>query len=305
MSDGQQPLPVVRPDQLPRAEPLFERIAIFGLGFIGGSIALAARQVWPSALVIGVDNNDVLEAAMRLHAVDVGADDPVVAAEADLVVLAAPVLENVRLVAEIAEHLRGSAVVTDVGGSKRAVVDAAAGLPARLAFVGGHPLAGAPRRGIDAARPDLFVGRPWLLTPPAPDAPGLDRLITFVQRLGSDPRVMSPAEHDHLVSYLAQLPQVVVSTLMQVIGEQIGERGLNLAGRGLLDTTRLAAAPAAVWKDVLAANADLAGRALDAYIEMLTFVRERLESGETIEGLFESAAYWRGRMPARRASEPS
>ena len=135
MSDGQQPLPVVRPDQLPRAEPLFERIAIFGLGFIGGYIALAARQVWPSALVIGVYNNDVLEAAMLLHAVDVGADDPVVAAEADLVVLAAPVLENVRLVAEIAEHLRGSAVVTDVGGSKRAVVDAAAGLPARLAGI--------------------------------------------------------------------------------------------------------------------------------------------------------------------------
>lgn len=305
MSTSGQALPIVRPGQLAEAEHLFDRIAIVGLGFIGGSIALAIRQVWPKTLIIGVDQNEVLETATQLHAVDVAADDVVVAAEADLIVLAAPVAETIRLLPELPLDIPGSAVVTDVGGSKRAVVDAAAHLPERLAFVGGHPLAGAPRRGILAARPDLFVGRPWILTPLSPASDGLERMRRFVAALGADARVMTAVEHDHLVSYLLQLPQLVVSTLMQVLGEQIGEHGLGFAGRGLIDTTRLASTPAHTWKDVLATNDDLAGRALDAFIEMLTYVRGQLESGETIEGLFDSAAYWRERMPIRRASDPS
>lgn len=304
MSTGGDPLPLVIADSLSEAEPLFDRIAIVGLGFIGGSIALAVRQAWPKALIIGVDRNDVLETAIRKHAVDVGADDLVVAADADLVILAAPVCDNIRLLSEIPPNVPGRALVTDVGGSKRGTTEAAVRLPPRLAFVGGHPLAGGPRRGIDAARADLFVGRPWVLTPHVPAAEGLDRLTRFVTGLGADVRVMTPLEHDHLVSFLTQLPQVVVSTLMQVLGEQIGEHGLGFAGRGLIDTTRLAAAPGHTWKDVLATNDDLAGRALDAFIEMLTFIRGRLGSGETVEGLFESAAYWRERLPVRRPSDP-
>jgi len=263
------------------------------------------RQVWPKALVIGIDQNDVLETAIRKHTVDVAADDLVVAAEADLIILAAPVAVNIRLLSEIPLNIPGRALVTDVGGSKRATVEAAMRLPPRLTFVGGHPLAGGPRRGIDAARADLFIGRPWMLTPHSPTAEGLDRLTRFVSGLGADARVMTPLEHDHLVSYLTQLPQVVVSTLMQVLGEQIGEHGLGFAGRGLIDATRLAAAPGQTWKDVLATNDDLAGRALDAFIEMLTFIRGRLDSGETIDGLFESAAYWRERLPVPRPSDPS
>jgi prephenate dehydrogenase len=143
-----------------------------------------------------------------------------------------------------------------------------------------------------------------MLTPHSPAAEGVERLTQFVSGLGADAHVMTPLEHDHLVSYLTQLPQVVVSTLMQVLGEQIGEHGLGFAGRGLIDTTRLAAAPGQTWKDVLATNDDLAGRALDAFIEMLTFIRGRLDSRETIEGLFESAAYWRERLPLRQSSDP-
>jgi prephenate dehydrogenase len=302
MSGGPS-LPIVCPDRLPTADLVFERIAILGLGFMGGSLAMAARQVWPGALVIGVDTNDVLETAMRLHAVDVGADDPVIAAEADLVVLAAPVAHNIALLGTLARSIAGNAIVTDLGASKRAVVEASASLPARLVFVGGHPLAGGPRRGIDAARPDLFIGRPWILTPVGGGSEPVERLKRFVAGVGAEPHVMMPAEHDRLVAYLNQLPQVVVNVLMQVLGEQLGDAGLGFAGRGLADTTRLAAAPGHIWKDVLATNKDMAGAALDTFIEMLSFVRERLDSGETVEGLFESAAYWRGRLPIRRAGD--
>src|SRR3954471_10681452 len=200
-------LPVIQPGRpLPStgAPPVFEKIGIIGLGLIGGSIALASRQLWPKALVIGVDNKDVLETAMRLHAIDVAADDPIVLAEADVVILAAPVKANIALLAELDENVRQPAVITDTGSTKREIVAAAGLLPARFTFVGGHPLAGAAHGGLEHARPDLFSARPWLLTPayaPSRDVrasarqagedvadPAVIKLTEFVQALGAVPR---------------------------------------------------------------------------------------------------------------------
>src|SRR5262245_37396288 len=146
MSEGKQ-LPVLQPGRLPGQTPIFQRVGIVGLGLIGGSIALAARQIWPGALVIGVDRKDVLERAMVLHAIDVAADDAVVLAEADLVILAAPIQQNLQILRELADNVSGSAVITDTGSTKREIVEAAVSLPGRLTFIGGHPLGGAARGG--------------------------------------------------------------------------------------------------------------------------------------------------------------
>src|SRR5215471_3592713 len=135
-------LPLVKP---PQAVPVFERIGIVGLGLIGGSIAIASRQLWPTSLVIAVDNKDVLETAMRLHAIDVAADDMIVLAECDVVILAAPVRQNVALLAQLDGNVRTAAVVTDTGSTKRGIVEAARRLPPRFTFVGGHPLGGAAK----------------------------------------------------------------------------------------------------------------------------------------------------------------
>src|SRR6266508_1616968 len=143
-------LPVIQPGQRPVGQtPIFDKIGIVGLGLIGGSIALKARELWPSSLVIAVDNKDVLETAMRLHAIDVAADDLVVLAEADLVILAAPVRQNLALLDELDEHVRQVAVVTDTGSTKREIVDAAKTLPPRFRFIGGHPLGGAATSGLE------------------------------------------------------------------------------------------------------------------------------------------------------------
>src|SRR6185295_14707909 len=173
-------------------------------GLIGGSIALASRQIWPSALVIGVDGKDVLETAMRLHAIDVAADDLIVLAEADVVILAAPVLQNIALLEQLDENVRTSAVVTDTGGTKRAIVDAARALPPRFAFVGGHPLGGAAKAGLEHARPDLFNGRPWLFTP-AGDGTGaaVEKLSAFARALGATPHVFDAAAHDRVLAFLS------------------------------------------------------------------------------------------------------
>src|SRR5499427_7516645 len=116
-------LPVIQPREAKeRQRPIFEKIGIVGLGLIGGSIALKARELWPSSLVIAVDNKDVLETAMRLHAIDVAADDLVVLAEADVVILSAPVKQNIAVLGDLDANVRTPAVITDTGSTKRRIV---------------------------------------------------------------------------------------------------------------------------------------------------------------------------------------
>jgi prephenate dehydrogenase len=299
-------LPVIQPGQRPAAQkPIFEKIGIVGLGLIGGSIALKARELWPTSLVIAVDNKDVLETAMRLHAIDVAADDLIVLAEADIVVLAAPVRQNIALLAELDEYVQQPAVVTDTGSTKRDIVAAAAGLPPRFTFIGGHPLAGAAQGGLEHARPDLFVGRPWLLTAPSEDRPpaeaeAVDKLTAFVSALGATPRVIAPSAHDRLLAFLSHLPQLTASALMRVVGDSVGQDGLSLAGRGLADTTRLAASPADIWRDIAATNADEIEPALDALIDLLKELRVDLRRGERLEEVFEDAAHWHAMLKTRQ-----
>jgi len=285
---------MLRPEKNPGQPPIFQRVGIVGLGLIGGSIALAARQTWPAGLVIGVDRKDVLERAMVLHAIDVAADDAVVLAEADLVILAAPIQQNLEILRELPDNVTGSAVVTDTGSTKRAIVDAAASLPDRLTFIGGHPLGGAARGGIEHARPDLFMGRPWLFTPTSGrNGQGLDKLKSFVTGLGAIPRILSPGDHDRLLAFISHLPQLTVSALMHVVGEAAREDGLGLSGRGLQDTTRLASSPADIWREVCATNVDEIGSALDALIAVLRHLRADLQTGKSIDDVFESANLWR------------
>ena len=306
-----QQLPVIQPGLAKQSArpPIFSKIGIVGLGLIGGSIALRARELWPGALVIGVDNKDVLETAMRLHAIDVAADDLIVLAEADVVILAAPVRTNIALLADLDENVRQPAVVTDTGSTKRDIVAAASALPQRFTFVGGHPLAGAAQGGLENARADLFQGRPWLLTSGSarPDesrasatqddgGAALAKLTGFVQALGAVPRVMGVQAHDRLLAFLSHLPQLTASALMQVVGESVGQEGLALAGRGLADTTRLASSPADIWRDIAATNADEIGPALDALIALLQDLRRDLRDGDTLADVFTDAARWRSTL---------
>jgi prephenate dehydrogenase len=295
-----QQLPVIQPGRSAEGHPpIFEKIGIVGLGLIGGSIALAARELWPKALVIAVDNKDVLETAMRLHAIDVAADDLIVLAEADLVVLAAPTLQNIALVEALDENVGQAAVVTDTSSTKRAIVAAGRTLPPRFTFVGGHPLAGAAKGGLEQARPDLFRGRPWLLTPTGDAAgPAVEKLSAFVRALGAVPQVVGVDEHDRLLAYLSHLPQLAASALMRVVGDAVGAEGLAFAGRGLADTTRLATSPADIWRDITSTNADEIGPALDELIRALERLRRDLGTGDELEDVFVSARRWRESLPS-------
>jgi prephenate dehydrogenase len=275
--------------------PPFQRIGIVGFGLIGASIALGVRRLWPSVLIVAVDRKDVIEAAMRSHAADVGGDDLVMVADTELIVLAAPVLTNIRLLSELPAHVPGEAIVTDVGSTKRDVTAAARALPARLRFIGGHPLAGAAVGGVESARPDLFSGRPWILTPSS-DTSGAAQtgVSSLAEALGARVHLMTPDAHDSLVAYLSHLPQLAASALMHLVGERTGAEGLALAGRGLRDTTRLASSPPDIWRDITASNQDNIARALDELIAVLLELRPASDgSGKALQQTFDSAARWK------------
>jgi prephenate dehydrogenase len=278
-------------------DPPFNKIAIVGLGLIGGSIALGVRERWPSVRVLGVDRHPVIAHALGSGAIDRGAGDASDVGDADLVILAAPVRQNVVLLADVARRLASTTVVTDVGGTKRDIVDAARILQLKSAFVGGHPIGGAERGGFGFARPDMFNGRPWIFTPDDGASPAVvESLFLFARGLGARPSLLDADAHDRVMAFLSHLPQLTASALMDVIGASVGPDGLKLAGRGLVDATRLASSPADTWVDVCATNAPAIGDALDAVIARLLELRASLAGGEAIPRIFGEAARWRAEL---------
>jgi prephenate dehydrogenase len=243
---------------------------------------------------------------MARHAVDVASEDLMIVSEADLVILATPVGAILDLLPILSARLAGDAVITDVGSTKRAILDAARVLPPRLPFVGGHPLAGAAAGGIDAARADLFAGRPWLLIEegrvPQETA---GRLSSFLEGLGARPVVLpSAAAHDRMLAFLSQLPQLTASALMSVVGDAIGDEGLRLSGQGLVDTTRLASSPSDIWRDICRTNSDEIGASLDALIAALQDLRQHLSDHAAIDRAFGSANRWRAKLSVLDKGRP-
>ena len=280
---------------------MFDSIAIVGAGFMGGSLGLAIKRRWPAARVVAIDEQPVLDAAMRMRAADAGGESLAMAAAASLVVLAAPVRANIAVLGELPAVIPGEAVVTDVGSTKAETVAAASSLPDRLHFVGGHPLAGGAVGGIAEAQADLFDGRPWLLTPEATtSASALAALRRFVEGLGATPVEVSAGQHDRLVAFLSHLPQLAVTALMHVVGESVGEQGLALAGRGLRDTTRLASSPSGIWRDIAATNPTQLSEALDALIEVLKEFKAHAQNPDAdFDAIFASAARWKQTLDGR------
>jgi prephenate dehydrogenase len=273
---------------------MFARVAIAGFGLVGGSIALAVRERYPSTRLVAIDRQPVVDLALRLRAADSGGDALALASDADLIVLAAPVRQNIAILRDLPRHVATTALVTDVGSTKQATVEAAAALPPRLRFVGGHPLAGAAAGGIEMARRDLFRARPWILTPGPAAAPAdVSAISDFVASFGAAPKTMEARAHDRLMAYLSHLPQLTVSALMQVVGEHAGSEGLAFAGNGLRDTTRLASSPAGTWRDVAATNADAVGEAIDDLIVALQRLKTDLAAGDELQRVFDAAAQWK------------
>jgi prephenate dehydrogenase len=258
------------------------RVAVIGVGLIGGSIALAARDR-AGAHVTGFDPGDgVLEAALAREALDATAQSAEdAAAGADIVFVAAPVGALPAAVAAAVAAAPAGAVVTDVGSTKRSIT---VGDPR---FIGGHPLAGAETAGVEHARADLFEGATWYLTPTARTEGVLyERLHRFLSDLGAKPQALDADTHDRLMAAVSHLPHVLANVLVAQAARALDAEGERLPATGpsFRDATRVAGAPTAIWRDIYLSNADALGTLLDDTIDRLTAFRASLhrQDGDAI-----------------------
>jgi len=283
-----------------------QRIAIIGVGLIGGSLGLVWKKQRRDLHVTGFDNAHVLKSAQLRGAIDEQAatlEDAV--ADADLVVLATPLRSIVTSLESIGPHLKDGAIVTDVGSVKGPVLaHAAAVLPEHVVFVGGHPMAGSERYGIEHADAFLFENATYVLCLPC-DAAGFTerhpRFIELLQATGARLLVLDPERHDAIAATISHLPQLLAITLMNYAAERNNDDDsfLKLAAGGFRDMTRIAASPFSVWRDILLANTGPILDVLAGFVSELQRLRNRIgaEELDDIESVFQSAWSSRESIP--------
>ncbi len=278
--------------------PLFARMTIAGVGLIGGSLGAAVRAAGLAGEVVGFGRSEAnLRVALERGLVDRVARDPADAAGgADAIVLAAPVGACAPLAAAFRPHAGAGTLLTDVGSVKGTVVEELESAWAGVGpVVGAHPIAGSEASGAAAARADLFRGRRCILTPtPATERGALARVRALWEGVGAGVEEMPPSVHDELLARVSHLPHLVAYALAAAVGEQAsgGRRALDYAGSGFRDTTRIAASPPELWRDIALANAPALGAALAEFRAALDRL-ERLVAARDAAGLEAAlAAAW-------------
>jgi prephenate dehydrogenase len=264
------------------------RIAVLGVGLIGGSVGLAARR-GGQLEVAGFDKEpENLDRGVELGALDAAAGSVREAvAGASVIFCAAPVAALPALVLEAVEASEPGAVVTDVGSTKRALLAGLADGPAADRFIGGHPLAGAETAGVENARADLFDGARWYLTPTERSG-GVqyDLLQRTVAGLGARPQAIAAEAHDRLMATVSHLPHVIANVLVQEAAAALAEESERLpeVGPSFRDTTRVAGANPAIWEDIYSANSDAVADAIDAVAARLADASRiiRAREGEAV-----------------------
>jgi len=278
------------------------RLAVLGVGLIGGSIGLAARRRL-DADVAGFDPDSAnLGRALELGALTAASASAAEAvAGAELVFCAAPVRALPGVVEGALAASGDETVVTDVGSTKRELVSGVGAHESGARFIGGHPLAGAETAGVEHAREDLFDGAVWYLTPGA-DSEGMlyDRLQRAVAALGARPHAVDPDSHDRLMATVSHLPHVIANVLVAQAQAALSEESERLpqVGPSFRDTTRVAGANPGIWTDIFTANADAVAGEIDHVVERLRAAADLLRAGDpaAIDGWQRDAAAARHRL---------
>jgi prephenate dehydrogenase len=274
------------------------RLAVVGVGLIGGSVALAARERL-RASVPGYDaSSDAMQVALSRGVLERGCSSVAEAVSgASAVFVAVPVGALPDVVGAVLSAAPPDCVVTDVGSTKRAVV-AACDDPR---FVGGHPLAGAETSGVRHARADLFDGATWYLTPTSGTSGVLyERLHRLLRSLGARPAAIDPDTHDRILATVSHLPHVLANVLVSQAAQALdaGDERLPATGPSFRDATRVAGASSAVWTDIYLSNRDVLADELDRTIERLSAVRDALRAAdvERVAAWNDAAAVERRRL---------
>ncbi|OGL62303.1 MAG: hypothetical protein A3J27_04775 [Candidatus Tectomicrobia bacterium RIFCSPLOWO2_12_FULL_69_37] len=271
---------------------LFEQMTVIGVGLIGGSLARAARQRGLVCRFVGAGRGAPnLERALALGVVDrVERDHRLAVRDSDLVVVGTPVQAGIEVVRNILPEMSPGAVLTDVGSVKGPFVRAVEGMDLRqVRFVGGHPIAGTERSGVEASFPELFENRRTILTPTQKTDPkALQALKSLWEGVGAQVDLLNPEAHDRILADISHLPHLIAYALVDSALE--GE-GLPYAAGGFRDFTRIASSSPEMWREICLDNRNALLASLDAFEARLAALRRMVEGGDGpgMEGVFRRA----------------
>ena len=244
--------------------PMFERVAILGVGLLGGSLALACKEQGVAQTVIGYGRRkERIQAAKRRGIVDEGSDDlAATVRNADMVVVCMPVESITARIRELAPGLKPGAILTDVGSVKGPMVrEIETLIPNGIHYVGSHPIAGGERSGYEEARANLYHRALCIVTPTEKTTPiALEQVTQFWKRLGAEIVTLEPDEHDLIYGGVSHLPHIIAFALMNAIGGMRTQQHGNFfpfGGNGLLDYTRIASSDPGMWRDIFLANREI------------------------------------------------
>jgi prephenate dehydrogenase len=274
------------------------KLVIFGVGLIGGSIALALKQASAASHIVGVGRSgDALQAALDLGVIDTAETNAANAvADADIVIIAAPVAQTPDILLAIAPHLNDKTVITDVGSTKSDVIRHAELLLGKnnRQFVPGHPIAGAEKSGVTAARADLFMGKNLVLTPTENTSPlALEAVRHLWRNAGAIVSEMPAAQHDSIFAAVSHLPHLLAFALVDELASRPNATELfDFAASGFRDFTRIAGSSPEMWRDISLANQEALLEEITAYHDELATLKMLLQNrdGVALQALFERAS---------------
>ena len=264
-----------------------KRVLIIGTGLIGASIGLALKATAFTGVIVGWDANPTeLADALTIGAIDaaLATSDDVLASDADVIVLATPVMAIMDWMQRLAPALHQTTLVTDVGSTKREIVALASTLyngAGQARFLAGHPMAGKESGGASHAEPDLFRAATWLFCPVADETALESEWRTLVARFGSTIRDIDAHRHDIVCAWVSHLPQMLSTAMSAMLEDEFGrnpEEITGIGGRALRELTRLGSSPYSMWRDVAMTNTENVAATLWALEQRLAYVRENLKT---------------------------
>ncbi len=275
--------------------PLFERLALIGVGLIGSSLARVVRRDGLAGhIVAAARTRATLDTVMDLGLADsVTLDAGEAAADADLVMICAPLGAYGEIARTIAPHLKPGAIVSDVGSAKECVIaELSPHLPDGVHLVPGHPIAGTEHSGPEAGFAELFDGRWCILTPPnGTDEAATERVAELWRRAGMTVEIMDAAHHDRVLAITSHLPHLIAYTIVGTatdLEEHLKGEVIKFSAAGFRDFTRIAASDPVMWRDIFLGNSDAVLEILGRFTEDLTALQRAIRrgEGETLEDAF-------------------
>ena len=290
----------------------FKKITIIGVGLIGGSFGLALKKKKPSFKIVGVDKQKVIEKAITREAIDEGTISLEEGTkEADVVILATPVKTILDLLPQINPFLKKECLVTDTGSTKKQIVKRANKVLFKdIHFIGGHPMAGSEKYGIDSADPHLFQDKTYILTPTnKSNLMAMEKIFSLIKMIDANMLILDPLDHDRIVGAVSHLPQIMAISLTNMIGEFAQRENNNnyfkAVGEGFKDMTRIALSPRKIWEDICDTNKGTILEMIQKFKQYLNLIEDKLiNDPEGLKEEFQKAQMLRkkcfGNLFARR-----